>query len=227
MIDHRILINKIAQLEKLATAEARRTLSVRPYIFQTIAKNVSSLFTKENAPHPSTHEQPRKTSAVSFVPAVPWTQRVFAAVLSSEVRYAFKVAAALSCLLAMLWAPTSRTFFLNFTVRNATVPLLLALMPTLGLSILSWIGQLGGAILGILWACLSLVIWRGVGKQAYCVPSLFFFEWFLCLAVGHRMLYGPDFLAVTSMNACAIVSRTRTLLLLNASVYQCSSVFFF
>ena len=126
---------------------------------------------------------------------------------SDDARYAFKVAGALSCLLAILWSPNSRPFFLNFSVRNATVPILLALMPTLGLSMLSWAGQLGGAALGTLWACLSLVIFRGVGPKAYSVPGLFFFEWFLCLAVGGRMLAGPDFLAVTSMNACAIVSR--------------------
>jgi hypothetical protein len=100
---------------------------------------------------------------------------------------------------------TSREFFLNYAVRNSTVPLLLALMPTLGLSVLSWAGQLGGAALGVLYAGLIMLIWRGIGRQAYCVPGLFFFEWFLCLGVGWRMLNGPDFLAVTSMNACAIV----------------------
>jgi uncharacterized membrane protein len=126
-------------------------------------------------------------------------------ITSRGSRYAFKVAAALSCLLAILWAPTSREFFLNYAVRNSTVPLLLALMPTLGLSVLSWAGQLGGAALGVLYAGLIMLIWRGIGRQAYCVPGLFFFEWFLCLGVGWRMLNGPDFLAVTSMNACAIV----------------------
>jgi hypothetical protein len=78
-------------------------------------------------------------------------------------------------------------------------------MPTLGLSVLSWAGQLGGAALGVLYAGLIMLIWRGIGRQAYCVPGLFFVEWFLCLGVGWRMLNGPDFLAVTSMNACAIV----------------------
>lgn len=141
----------------------------------------------------------------SFVPRVPLSHRMVNLITSRGSRYAFKVAAALSCLLAILWAPTSREFFLNYAVRNSTVPLLLALMPTLGLSVLSWAGQLGGAALGVLYAGLIMLIWRGIGRQAYCVPGLFFFEWFLCLGVGWRMLNGPDFLAVTSMNACAIV----------------------
>jgi hypothetical protein len=53
------------------------------------------------------------------------------------MRYAFKVAAALCCLQGILWAPSSREFYLTYTVRNSTVPLLLALMPNVGAYALS------------------------------------------------------------------------------------------
>ena len=54
-----------------------------------------------------------------------------------------------------------------------------------------------------------MVIWRGVGKSAYCVPGIFFFrashaislrltraELILCMTVAGRLRHGPDFFAV-------------------------------
>ena len=197
-------MSEITRLETLVQAESGRSKRLQTYIFTTIRRRITGVFHRPPS-KVMTSPMPLTTPTPSFLPPTPISQRVLTLLTNPDMRYAFKVAAALSCLLAMLWSPATRSFFLNFAVRNSTVPLLLALMPTLGLSMLSWVGQLGGAILGVLYAGLIMLIWRGVGKSAYCVPGLFFFEWFLCLAVGHRMLYGPDFLAVTAMNGCAIV----------------------
>lgn len=201
----RTLLSDIASLDELVRSESVRPRRLQPYILNTIAQNTRTLFSPSRSiAIPSPADPLTGTRRTS-----PYLTLAKLKVLTSpDVLYSLKVACALSCLLAILWAPSSRGFFLDFSVRNATVPLLLALMPTVGLSMLSWTGQLGGAILGILYACFAMRVWKGVGRNAYSVPGLFFFEWFLCLAVGHRMLRGPDFLAVTSMNACAIVGLT-------------------
>jgi hypothetical protein len=203
----RTLTNDIARLEILVQAESQRHKRLQPYILHTIKNNVKQLFntSSQTSPVPAI-ASPIASRKRSF-PFL--TVHSLKSLTSPDVLYSLKVACALCCLLAILWAPSSRGFFLDFAVRNATVPLLLALMPTVGLSVLSWTGQLGGAILGILYACFAMRVWKGVGRNAYSVPGIFFFEWILCLAVGHRMLKGPDFLAVTSMNACAIVSSPR------------------
>jgi hypothetical protein len=201
--DARMLTNDIVRLETLVRAESQRQKRLQSYILHTIANNTKRLFfsSTKTVPVPVPSAPVMRKRSFPFL-----TVHSLKYLTSPDVLYSLKVACALCCLLAILWAPSSRSFFLDFAVRNATVPLLLALMPTVGLSVMSWTGQLSGAILGILYACFAMRVWKGVGRNAYSVPGIFFFEWILCLAVGHRMLRGPDFLAVTSMNACAIVS---------------------
>lgn len=203
-------------LESQALAAALRPRRLQPYILTTFRSSASahwtlwsrSWVTRFSTWRTNRHSQQSTTN--SFVPPEPWDQRILQFLLSPPTQYALKVSLALTCLLSILWSPSTRSFFLSYAVRNSTVPLLLALMPTLGLSTLAWIGQLSGACVGVLWAAAAMRIFQGVGPRIYNVPGLFFFQWILCLAVGHRMVAGPDFFAVTAMNASGIVSPARS-----------------
>ena len=199
----RTLIEGIQALDKLVQQASARPHAIQPYIFSNLSRKLQS-WKRHRQLLPA--NPLRKKSSYSYVPPKPISDRLYEHLTHADVKYAFKVALALSCLLAVLWSPASRPFFLNYTIRGATVPLLLALMPTTGLGVISWIGQLSGAVVGILYATLIMVIWRGVSARTYNVPGLVVFELFLCLGVGWRMTAGPDFFAVTAMNGCAIVS---------------------
>ena len=67
-----------------------------------------------------------------FLPTPSIAQRLVLLIATHQAIHALKVTSALLCLLAILWAPQSRQWFLDNTITSATVPLILALMPTLG-----------------------------------------------------------------------------------------------
>ena len=177
------LITEAKELQSAANLATKNRHALHFYIFTTIYRFISKLFRSKKAEIFQTNLiQP---APPTFLPSPPWSIIMFRHLLSQKSLVALKTTAALTCLMAMLWSPNSRPFFLQYTIRAATVPLLLALGPTLGElfrflsetkltlriliggSVLAWICELAGASLGGLWACLGMVVWRGVGNTIY------------------------------------------------------------
>lgn len=98
-----------------------------------------------------------------FLPAPSIAQKALRILTTDEAMSSLKITMALVAMLAILWSPTSRGFFLDKNVQTATVPIILALMPTLGGSMLAWTAELLGTFSGAIWAFVTLLVWRGVG----------------------------------------------------------------
>ena len=67
-----------------------------------------------------------------FLPTPSLAQRALHVLTTDQAIGSLKVTIALLALMAILWSSTSRDFFLDKNVQTGTVPLILALMPTLG-----------------------------------------------------------------------------------------------
>lgn len=107
--------------------------------------------------------------ANAFLPTPSIAQRVMRMLTTDQAIGAMKVTIGLLAMMSILWADESREWFQAHAVQTATVPLILALMPTLGGSMLAWIAELFGTLSGAVWGFITMLVWRNVGGAAYNV----------------------------------------------------------
>lgn len=105
----------------------------------------------------------------AFLPTPSIAQRVMRMLTTDQAIGAMKVTMGLLAMMSILWADESREWFQAHAVQTATVPLILALMPTLGGSMLAWIAELFGTLSGAIWGFVTMLVWRNVGGAAYSV----------------------------------------------------------
>lgn len=104
-----------------------------------------------------------------FLPAPSLAQRIMRMFTTDQAISALKIVIALCAMMSILWADESRDWFLQHNIQTATVPLILALMPTLGGSILAWIAELLGTFSGAVWGFVTMLVWRNVHGAAFSV----------------------------------------------------------
>lgn len=107
--------------------------------------------------------------ANAFLPTPSIAQRIMRMLTTDQAIGAMKVTIGLLAMLSILWADESRNWFQEHAVQTGTVPLILALMPTLGGSMLAWIAELFGTVSGAIWGFITMLVWRNVGGAAYSV----------------------------------------------------------
>jgi hypothetical protein len=105
----------------------------------------------------------------AFLPTPSIAQRVMRMMTTDQAIGALKIVIALLAMLSILWADETRTWFLNRNIQTATVPLILALMPTLGGSMIAWIAELFGTFSGAVWGFVTMLVWRNRGGATYSV----------------------------------------------------------
>lgn len=93
-----------------------------------------------------------------------------------ESIYALKVAMAAEILAIVLFAvPDGRQFFQKYNVQSGVVTLLVAITPTLGQGLISFVLQILAGVIGSVWALISLYAWRNLGGFAFNPYGLTFF----------------------------------------------------
>lgn len=107
--------------------------------------------------------------ANAFLPTPSIAQRVMRLLTTDQAIGALKITIALLAMMSILWADESRQWFLQHNIQTATVPLILALMPTLGGSMLAWMAELFGTFSGAVWGFVTMLVWRNVGGAAFSV----------------------------------------------------------
>lgn len=107
--------------------------------------------------------------ANAFLPTPSIAQRILRMLTTDQAIGSLKITIALLAMMSILWADESRQWFLDHNIQTATVPLILALMPTLGGSMLAWIAELFGTFSGAIWGFVTMLVWRHVGGAAYSV----------------------------------------------------------
>ncbi|KAI7943577.1 hypothetical protein MJO28_011105 [Puccinia striiformis f. sp. tritici] len=80
---------------------------------------------------------------------------------------AAKVACAVTTLAILYWSDSTREFAVTYNINTAILPLVFAINPTLGQSWLSFILQISGAAIGLLYGTMVLEIFRNVGGHKY------------------------------------------------------------
>ncbi|MBW0463541.1 hypothetical protein O181_003256 [Austropuccinia psidii MF-1] len=124
---------------------------------------------------------------------------------SSESCCAFKVACGVIVLAIMFWSKTTRSFALDYSLNSAVITITVAITPTLGQSWLSFLLQISGQGLGLVYSMIVLEIFHNVGGYKYnpygIVSALAVFSIPMCY-----MIYTTPqlfVLAVLAMNSAA------------------------
>lgn len=85
-------------------------------------------------------------------------------VLFSEVSFfAFKVALAVSCYAVFILAPSLQSFFVEYALTGGIITIVVAISPTLGQSLITFVLQIAGVGFGSLVGLVILLIFKGVG----------------------------------------------------------------
>ncbi|KZW03135.1 hypothetical protein EXIGLDRAFT_828873 [Exidia glandulosa HHB12029] len=81
--------------------------------------------------------------------------------------FALKTAAGCIAFAMLLFAKTTRGFATGYAVTPGVMNFFIAMSPTLGQSILVFVSQMSGAVIGSLWAVAVLEMFKGVGGYAF------------------------------------------------------------
>ncbi|KZV83005.1 hypothetical protein EXIGLDRAFT_843280 [Exidia glandulosa HHB12029] len=81
--------------------------------------------------------------------------------------FALKTAAGAIVFAMLLFATTTRAFFIKYSLTGGLLTLMVSISPTLGQSLLAFVLQIAGSGLGYLWGVALLEMFRGVGGYAF------------------------------------------------------------
>lgn len=86
---------------------------------------------------------------------------------SERSLYALKTAVAVSVLAVFLLAPSLQGFFVEYALTGGLITLVVALAPSLGQTIFTFVMQIGGVAIGSIYGMVVLFIFRDVGGFTY------------------------------------------------------------
>ena len=89
------------------------------------------------------------------------------ALRSERSLYALKTAVAVSVLAVFLLAPSLQGFFVEYSLTGGLITLVVALAPSLGQTIFTFVMQIGGVAIGSIYGMVVLFIFRDVGGYTY------------------------------------------------------------
>ncbi|KAH7337158.1 hypothetical protein B0J17DRAFT_666475 [Rhizoctonia solani] len=81
--------------------------------------------------------------------------------------YAGKTAAATLIFAVLIWAPTTRQWFINYGLTGGLITVVVALTPTLGQTLLTFVMQISGSAVGYIAAIIVLEAFKNVGGYRF------------------------------------------------------------
>ncbi|KAF8305566.1 hypothetical protein DL93DRAFT_2089397 [Clavulina sp. PMI_390] len=146
-----------------------------------------------------------------YVPIVPtfWQRlkRLEEATHGENSVYALKVMGASLVFGALIWAEGSRAFFIKYNITGSLITVVVALTPTLGQSLRSFVLQIAGSSSGYIMGMIFLEIFRNVGGYHFnpyglvCLLALF------SIPMNYLLYFKPQLFTfnLLAMNACAVL----------------------
>jgi len=135
--------------------------------------------------------------------------------------FAAKTAAAASVFGTLIYASVPRPWFISFALNSGILTIVVALAPTLGQSLLSFVFQIAGSAIGYLWGLAVLEMFRNVGGYSFnpygivcmTIPYALIMEFLLherpaLFVLGLLALNGTGVLIATEWIAVEYLRRT-------------------
>ncbi|KAG8699562.1 hypothetical protein FRC09_006545 [Ceratobasidium sp. 395] len=125
--------------------------------------------------------------------------------------YAAKTAAATLIFAVLIWAPDTRQWFMNYGLTGGLITVVVALTPTLGQTLLTFVLQIVGSALGYIWAIVVLEAFKDVGGYRFnpygivCLIGVFAIP-FQYLLYEKPMLFA---LALLALNGTGVIVVTE------------------
>ncbi|KAG9083400.1 hypothetical protein FRC07_013922, partial [Ceratobasidium sp. 392] len=125
--------------------------------------------------------------------------------------YAGKTAAAALIFAVLIWAPNTRQWFVSYGLTGGLITVVVALTPTLGQTLFTFLLQIIGSALGYIWAIVVLEAFKDVGGYRFnpygivCLVGVFAIP-FQYLIYEKPMLFT---LALLALNATGVIVVTE------------------
>ncbi|KAF8600286.1 hypothetical protein BDV93DRAFT_476704 [Ceratobasidium sp. AG-I] len=125
--------------------------------------------------------------------------------------YAGKTAAATLIFAVLIWAPTTRQWFINYGLTGGLITVVVALTPTLGQTLFTFVMQITGSAVGYIAAIIVLEAFKNVGGYRFnpygiaCLVALYALP-FQYLIYEKPMLFT---LALLALNATGVIVVTE------------------
>ncbi|KAG8719517.1 hypothetical protein FRC08_002644 [Ceratobasidium sp. 394] len=125
--------------------------------------------------------------------------------------YAGKTAAATLIFAVLIWAPATRQWFISYGLTGGLITVVVALTPTLGQTLFTFLMQIVGSALGYIWAIVVLEAFKDVGGYRFnpygivCLVGVFAIP-FQYLIYENPMLFT---LALLALNATGVIVVTE------------------
>ncbi|KAG9083745.1 hypothetical protein FRC07_013826, partial [Ceratobasidium sp. 392] len=125
--------------------------------------------------------------------------------------YAGKTAAAALIFAVLIWAPNTRQWFISYGLTGGLITVVVALTPTLGQTLFTFLLQIVGSALGYIWAIVVLEAFKDVGGYRFnpygivCLIGIFAIP-FQYLIYEKPMLFT---LALLALNATGVIVVTE------------------
>ncbi|KZV97308.1 hypothetical protein EXIGLDRAFT_764598 [Exidia glandulosa HHB12029] len=125
--------------------------------------------------------------------------------------FALKTAAGAIVFAMLLFAPTTRQFFINYSLTGGLLTLIVSISPTLGQSLLAFVLQIAGSGLGYLWGVALLEMFRGVGGYAFNPFGIVALLSLSSLPFFYLIYYNPKFfvLSLLALNSAGVLVVTE------------------
>ncbi|GAA5922333.1 uncharacterized protein JCM15063_003269 [Sporobolomyces koalae] len=162
------LTEELCKLHDIVTRD--RPVLLRPFILRTLIDKVKGLFTPKD--QMSLQEALSTLYGKKYEPVKrPWIQQIARGekwFRSQRSIYAFKVAAGASVYSVFALAPTLQDqVYLRIGMLSSLITIVVAIQPTLGGTITTWLLQLSGTGAGALFGLIALEIFHNVGGYKY------------------------------------------------------------
>lgn len=142
---------------------------------------------------------PRK---ISFFERILYAEKL---VRSPDSICAFKVACGVTILAVLFWCETTRDFAVRFNLNTAILPIVVSITPTLGQSWLSFMFQISGQGMGLLYGMIVLEIFRDIGGYKYNPYGIISAMALFSIPVNYILYTNPQLfvMSVLSLNSAA------------------------
>ncbi|QRV92200.1 fusaric acid resistance-like protein [Ceratobasidium sp. AG-Ba] len=125
--------------------------------------------------------------------------------------YAAKTAAATLIFAVLIWAPATRQWFISYGLTGGLITVVVALTPTLGQTLFTFVMQIVGSALGYIWAIVVLEAFKDVGGYRFNPYGIICLIAIYALPFQYLIYEKPMFftLALLALNATGVVVVTE------------------
>jgi len=125
--------------------------------------------------------------------------------------FALKTATGALIFAMLLFAETTRQFFINYGLQVGVLTLVVSISPTLGQTLLTFVLQVAGSGTGYLWGVALLEMFRGVGGYAFNPYGMIALLGASAMPLMYLIYFEPKFFvfALLALNSAGVLITTE------------------